>query len=554
LSIPYLMSQESPSNHRTGEQSLEEAKVFVTKIGGTRAAELQNNADLIEARREQGKKQILAISAIRSTDKRYNELTHQIVTDQEIEKFDKRKSGFNTTSHLILIADSIQNNDLETARDVLERVRTFTKEMVAEQVHNDECISETEEAIAQLNLTIDEVLNGLLERINATNVGKVHSVGEDRLLKEEDEYYSITGAGEDMARAIYTKYLQLRNQHAAEVRGQGLSATVFGDEPKEFAPDSPERDRVLEEVTSEMRKQVGDLLETNDVLVSGGYYSGVGSERGYSELTAALLAVATKELNQRVVCLIEKDYPIRSGDPRSLENTRLIERMKYALAFELFGNRIAGADSDAVHAPALEVLAMNKIDTVVFNPSDLAQGTTLIQDFEGESTSKVEIVTSRSIPDAILISSSKMLGPGFLQEVGGWFKDCGISIVHTPTSEITLSLTFNNGQPDASQIAAFEAFLGERYGRENISLQTIPGQSIVYCLGNKLNKTDTLLRAGIAFRLAGVEVRMGSQGYTENAMVFSVDDDDVEKATQMLHRVCIEYADESTEDVLRMAV
>ncbi|MBU2213549.1 hypothetical protein KKC44_03530 [Patescibacteria group bacterium] len=548
------MNQVSPTNHRTGEQALEEADVYVTKIGGTRAAELQSNADLIESRREQGKKQILAISAIRSTDERYNELTHQIVTDREMEKLGKRKSGFNTTSHLILIADRLQEGDISTAWLVLDRIEECTKEIVAEQVDQDPSIAEKSEAIHDLNITIADVLDELQKHIISDNIGKVRSVGEDRLVQTTNGHFSITGVGEDLARAIYVQYLRLRNQQATEVREQDLSVKVFGDEPQEFAPDSHEREQVLDDVTAEMRGQIGELLQTNDVLVSGGYYPGVGSERGYSELTAALLAVAAKELNQRVVCLIEKDYPIRSGDPRTLENTLLVKRMKYALAFELFGNRIAGADSDAVHAPALEVLALNKIDTVVFNPADLAQGTTLIQDFEDEGLSGVEIVASRSIPDAILISSSKMLGPGFLQEVGGWFKDCDISIVHTPTSEITLSLTFNNGQPDADQIAEFETFLEKRYGKENISVKPIPRQSIVYCLGNKLKKTDTLLRAGIAFRSAGVEFRMGSQGYGENAMVFSVDDADVEKTTKMLHKVCVEFADSSIEDILQMTL
>ena len=156
------MNQESQPNYRTGEQVLEEAEVYVTKFGGTRAAELAENSDLIEERRKNGKKQILAISAIRSTDEKYNALTHRIVTGQEIKELGKAKTGFNVTSHLILIADCIQEGDLVTASDVLDRIRKFTKEMVAEQVHQDPNITDKETAIQSLNKIIDEIIDSLL--------------------------------------------------------------------------------------------------------------------------------------------------------------------------------------------------------------------------------------------------------------------------------------------------------------------------------------------------------------------------------------------------------
>ena len=346
----------------------------------------------------------------------------------------------------------------------------------------------------------------------------------------------------------------MRSQQAAEVKDQSLSSAVFGDEPQEFATDSPERVRVLDAVKAEMRQQVGTLLNENDVLVSGGYYSGVGSERGYSELTAALLAAATKEFNQSVVCLIEGDYPLRSGDPKKIKNTRLIERMKYALAFELFGNRRSGADSPAVHAPALEVLAQNKIDTVVFNPTDLTQGTTLIQDFEDEGVTGTEVVAYKIIPDVLLIETSKMQGPGFLHEIGGWFKDHNISVVLPPSSEITMSLTFNNGGPDANQISEFETFLNNRYGEENISLQTIPGQSLVYCLGHNVRDSDALARSTLALEKEGIRPHMNMGGYAKTVLVFSVDNDDVEKTASVLHKVCIELADRTIEEILQMAL
>ena len=524
---------------RTGWQALNEAQVYVTKIGGTRAAELASNADTIEKRRQAGKKQIFAISAMRSADKKYGILTHGEVTKREIEKEGKSKTGFNTTSHLILIADLIQKNDLEQARVVLTNIRRFTREMVSEQVSNDGSIAEKEPALKLLYEIIDTELDALERHIAEENAENVLPVGEDRLIATDEGYFSITGAGENLARAIYAAYLRIRNQNTSELKEDGISADIFGEEPRELAYDCAERDEIMRKLTDTMRNRIAVLLPDNDVLISGGYFSGAGSERGYSELTAALLASAA-QTNYRVACLIEKDWPIMSSDPNKIANVKLIERMTYELAFELFGNQRAGADSQAIHAPALDVLAQNNVDIIVFNPDKPERGSTLISNFDTEGITGAEVIESRRIPDALVIKTTKMQGPGFMHEIGGWFKEHKISVSLIPSSEITMSLTFNNGGPNQAQIREFQEFLRSRYGKESASLNIIPGQSLVYCLGHNVMDSDAPARALEALRSVNIRPNMITAGYAKTGIIFSLDNDDVDKAAHALHEFCVE--------------
>ncbi len=527
-----------------GAQVLDESDVQVTKFGGTRAAELASNADEIERRREAGKRQILAISAMRSSNEEFTPLTHETVNQRVLEKTGKPERGFNTTSHLILIADFLREGRLDEAKAIInERLRPFLMQIVGRQIRDDNKITDEVKAMKSFETVIDSEMRRLEELIHEGTQDKVLSVGEDRLLSlmHGTDYISITGAGEDITRRIYLRYLELRKQQVAELREDNDQAQkIFGYSPKEHPYDSIERDEMLEKVTDSIKSQVSTLLTNNDVLVSGGYWSGVGSERGYTELTAALIAAACEQLGKRVVCLIEQDFPIMSGNPDCIDNTNTIRRISYQLAFEIFGNLTTGADNQSIHAPALDVLAQNGVDIVVYSPDRPELGTTLIQDFDEEGLSGAEMVDTRRIPDALLIETSKMIAPGFLHEVGAWFHGRNISVVLPPSSQATMSLTFSNSGPSDEQVAEFESFLNERYGEEHVTVTPIKGQTLVYCLGHNVQDSDACSRALHALDSVGVTAKMLMGGYQKRVLIFSVDNDDADKAAAAIHKFCIE--------------
>ena len=112
-----------------------------------------------------------------------------------------------------------------------------------------------------------------------------------------------------------------------------------------------------------------------------------------------------------------------------------------------------------------------------------------------------------------------------------------------PGSEVTQSITFGNGGMTAGQIDDFRIFLHETYGEEHVTLEEIDDQSLVYCLGNNMATPGVAGRAALALGLAEINIGIQNQPYRANSMVYSVQRDQVEAATQALHRACIELKD-----------
>ena len=538
---------ESPS--RSGLDVLNDAQVYVTKIGGDNAGKLRDNIATVLERQTQGKKQILAVSAIRSSDKRFTGMAHEDARDRDSDG--NLKEGFNTTSHLIAIAKSLRDGDADTARNMLERARTFLKEVVHAEVEADGLL-DTTNANTSLDEVIDEMLDELGTQIDEADTGTLHELEKDWVLQSAGGYYSITGVGERLAQALYLKYAALRNLEAGSIEIDGLSEDLYGSDPTEVVGDEERTNAAVSDIRSEMRTRVGSLLADNDVLIAGGYLPVIASQRGYSDKTGALLAQVAKDLGEQVAYLIEKEYPIMSDDPKKNDRARVIREMTFALAMELFGNT-RGADGGAIHPDALNMLAEDDIDTVVLNPAEEQTNatSTYIHHYQPE-VNGIEIIASREVPLAIQVSSTEMLGrPGFLSAVTTWFADRDISIDQVSTSERTTSFTFNNGAFGEPVMHAFEAFLQETFGPdEELKLEMRKNQSLIFCLGNNMEQTGPASKATMAIHIAGADIHFMTQGLNEQVMTFMIDCEHVADVRDKLHRLCIEMDDETYEKLL----
>lgn len=538
---------ESPS--RTGLNVLHDADVYVTKIGGDNAGKLRDNIATVFDRREQGKKQILAISAIRSSNERYTSMAHEDARDMDSDG--ELKEGFNTTSHLIAIAKALRDGDPDTARDMLGRIRGFLKEVVHAEVEADPLL-DTSSANASLDEVIDGMLDELGTRIDDAGSGTLHELEKDWVLQFADGYYSITGVGEQIAQAIYLRYAALRNLEAGEIQTEGLSEDLYGSDPTEVVGDEERTNAAVEDLRSEMRTRVGALLQNHNVLIAGGYVPVIASQREYSDKTGALLAQVAKDLGEQVAYLIEKEFPIMSDDPKKNDRAQIIREMTFALAMELFGNT-RGADGGAIHPDALNMLAEDDIDTVVFNPAEeqTDENSTYIHHYDPE-VNGIEIIASRKVPLAIQVSSTEMLGkPGFLSAVTTWFADRDISIDQVSTSERTTSFTFNNGAFDEPVMHEFEDFLQDTFGPdEELKLGMLKDQSLIFCLGNNMKQTGPASKATMAIHIAGADIHFMTQGLNEQVMTFMIDRELVAEVRDKLHRLCIEMDDGEYERLI----
>lgn len=519
----------------SGQRALRDAETTIYKIGGENAADLKANADLVRTRTEKGKTQILVISALRSSNKEYDRFAHPDVADRDSDG--RKKSGFNTTSHLIALAERLQAGDRDGALDLLERVRGATKEIVRSEIARDPAIDQNE-TITALNAAIDGFLDTAREHIFGTQEKPV-AVGKDWLLHSPRGSLSITGLGEYLAKAIYDTYFHLRNISVGGLDTDGLAQFLRGIDAKELL-DPLRSGETIDSLRRNVQSKLGYLLRTHDVVVAGGYLPVLGSQRGYSDRTGALLAQAAQETGRRVAYLIEKTTPIMSADPKKIPQARVVPEMTYELAMEAFGDQ-RGADGGAVHPEALRMLAERDIPALVFNPRD-ERRMTHIHAYEPPPNG-AEIVASRKMPIALEVQSIRMLGhAGFVHAVTQWFAERNIPIDQISTSEVTVSFTFSNGDLQEEKVKEFRAFLEERFGPSpDLKLTATRGKSLLFCMGNNMQQPGVARDATAALADVDANIHFIAQGPNGRVMTFMVDAEKAPAALLRLHEVCIEH-------------
>ncbi|MDD5075357.1 MAG: hypothetical protein PHO54_05850, partial [Candidatus Peribacteraceae bacterium] len=491
----------------SGQRALRDAETTVSKIGGENAADLSANADLVRTRAEKGGKQILVVSALRSSSGDFDRFAHPDAADRDSDG--KIKSGFNTTSHLIALAEHLRAGDRTGALDLFERVRAATKEIVRTEIERNER-SDSREMLSAVFASIDGFLDNVRARIFNTDKKPV-AVGKDWLLHSEHGSVSITGIGEYLAKAIYHTYFHMKNISVGELNTEGLVQWMRGKDSSKLL-EQRQAQELLASVRNSVRAHIGHLLDAHDVVVAGGYLPVLGSRRGYSDRTGALIAQEAREAGHTTAYLIEKKSPIMSADPRKIRNARLVEEMTYELAMEAFGDQ-RGADGGAVHPEALRMLAEQDIPALVFNPQD-ESSITHIHAYDPPPNG-VEIVASRRMPIALEIQSIRMLGqPGFIHTISGWFAERGISIDQGGgTSEVTTTFTFTNGDVKNFDLEEFRRFLQETYGPDReLVLDVREGKSMVFCLGNNMTQPGALLNAATALHQVQANIHFISKG------------------------------------------
>ncbi len=529
---------ETPETHRdSARAALDMASVLVTKIGGENAADLRGNFRTIEARRAEGKKQILAISALRSTDPQWSPYAHPDVADRD--SLGRVKQGFNTTSHLIALARAAERGDGEQTEDLLQRVRHFTRDIVERQLVEE---GWNGEAVGRLHAVIDRTVNALRCRLTQDGECEVLELGQDWVLRDGRGYPSLTGLGETLAQEIYSEYLALKHSPAQALRFDGAAEEAFGENPREVAENEDRTNAAIATLRGRAREQLRALLPDADVLIAGGYLPVLGGQRGYSDKTGALLTQAAQDAGERTAYIVEKQEPIKSADPRIIgERARTVEEMTYDLAMEAFGN-VHGADGGVVHPQALAMLAHADIDTFVLNPARATEGNiTRIHRFAPQPRGGIEIVASRRMPVAVRVQSTKMFGrPGFLERMSDWFAEHGISIDQVFTTEVTITFTFTNGGLRPGQIEEFQNAMQQEFADEELALDVIRNKALVFCLGNDLRGLQPIADAVRGIAEAGIEDVDSLVRSTRQVIAFTIDESQAEAALTALHRTCIE--------------
>lgn len=241
--------------------------------------------------------------------------------------------------------------------------------------------------------------------------------------------------------------------------------------------------------------------------------------RGGSDLTASVVGAAVQAEEVQVW----KDVDgILSTDPRIVPQAQTVPGITFEEASELayFGAKV-------LHPVSMQPAKMKNIPVRVKNSYRPEAEGTLITSKEASCGSLVKALTCKRNVTLIDIVSSRMLGQhGFLARVFGIFEKHSASVDMVATSEVSVSLTINNGSPLDGIRSELSEFANVVVGRD---------KAILSVIGDVARSSEILDICFSVLTGIGVNVQMISQGASKVNIGMIVEDCEVERCVRALH-------------------
>jgi aspartate kinase len=242
--------------------------------------------------------------------------------------------------------------------------------------------------------------------------------------------------------------------------------------------------------------------------------------RGGSDYSASILGVCLGASNIQIWTDVDG---MMTSDPRLIENARSLEKISFREAAELayFGAKV-------LHPKTIQPAIEANIPVKILNTMKPdGKGTTILNTDEVSEHSIKAIAFKKKIT-VINICSTRMFGPfGFLAKIFDTFAKHEVSVDVVATTEVSVSITVEDGTFDDSLIQDLEEFS---------TVSVIPHQSIISVVGNGL-KDDYRVEQKVFDALAKEKVptEIVSKGASQINLTFIVKTDQVEKAVIGLH-------------------
>ncbi len=314
--------------------------------------------------------------------------------------------------------------------------------------------------------------------------------------------------GEFITTQIFTTYLKLLGLKAENISALRFMRTDRNAEPDQY-------------YISEKLSEIIDRNSETDYIITQGYVcKNVAGEidnlgRGGSDYSATIIAAAIDAEDVQIWTDIDG---MHNNDPRYVENTRSIENLSYNEAEELafFGAKI-------LHPTCIIPARIKNIP--IFIKSTLApdaRGTLITEEVPGEG---VKAVAAKDEIIAIKIKSTRMMmAYGFLRKVFEVFEDFKTPIDMVTTSEVTVSMTIDNGQYLDDIVNKLNRF-GEVTVKRN--------QSIICIVGNFHARTRGMIGL-VGSSLKDIPIRMISFGASSSNITLLIDTENKPKALNYL--------------------
>ena len=278
-------------------------------------------------------------------------------------------------------------------------------------------------------------------------------------------------------------------------------------------------DQVLQKYRNEKKTLVipGFVGKTTDGAI-------VTLGRGGSDYTAALAGAA---FDVDEIQIWTDVSGMRCTDPRIIQDAERLETISFDEAKEL-----ASFGAKVLHPKTIEPAMAKNIPVNILNTFAPELPGTIIKHEKIKHGKVIKALASKTGVHRVDVESSRMLGaPGYLAKVFEVFAKHQTSVDVVATSEVSVSLTVNDGR-NLDSI--------KRELKDIATVEVASGKTIICVVGEGMSHTPGV--SGKVFSTlgtAGVNVELISQGSSEINITFMVDDSDAERAIKALYYACI---------------
>lgn len=230
-------------------------------------------------------------------------------------------------------------------------------------------------------------------------------------------------------------------------------------------------------------------------------------------------------------------------DPRVVSSAKPVALITFEEAAELctFG-------ANVVHPAAVLPACLAKVPMSVRNstrPQD--PGTRIVAELGPKDRSgKVVAMSSKEKITMIVIRSTRMLGQhGFLAHVFKLFNDYEASVDVIATSEVTVSLTLDQG----FKAIDTDGLVKQLRSVANVEIKA--DMAMLTLITSKSDSTSVLRESFNAFEALGTEVEMVSHGASNVNVTFIVANRCLKACTQKLHQIFFEQVQDAAHEVVQ---
>lgn len=429
-----------------GLAALEAADVLATKIGGENACEFQTNLARAQKRHEQGKAQIIVVSALRT-------------------------KAFNTTDKLLEVVEAIKRGQFFGAGVILESIKSFHEGII------DQKVEEAARSIlkAELEKQIDR-FTYLLENIERSNgLGQVQNLGVDWIYTDKTgANHSLTGFGEDLCQSLYKVYFAHHGLETSWIKKEAMTQRVYPNGPSEAFTGKRE---TLSRVREVLKEELGETLRDSaaPIQLDSGHLPFVASKRGYTDAATAEEARAADSHGPRTIIDEQKKTTIKTGN--GIQGAKRVDIMSRAIAAELTGAR--GAAAKVLQADVMGILKGTRVDVVIGDPDAPEKGTTYIPWNAGLEVDEVEIVQGKAAKTVLRIEGDMANRKGVLAEITDLLRNDNIDQTVSTRDTVTLTL---DSVLEGEDVEEIEAILRTRLD-DSFTVQKQDELGMVFCLG-----------------------------------------------------------------------